>query len=683
MADLPIERFDHRVGLTSLQVHMSVIANDGRLWAATPAGLACYDGVRVRVYGRQHGLHSHGLRTLAIHPASGNLWIGTDSGIEVLDVKRSDPVSLWNKALGTVNCLALQWETAMVGSTQGLWQWDQNIGFDRVISPSESHDNIEKILAAADGSFWVIGSGAGLTRFSSGPKQGDIDTRYRVIGKARVISEGPDDTVWIGGSNGLCQLDSKGRLMRHQILGAPIDALYWDRDDIWVCFNQTLATISVIEFGDLPPKTHLKNVPIKHIMGDRFDNIWLSTSGQALLKISNLRNTIVDGFPMATGQILSIFSDANSQLIGGTSGLVLPSGKIILSDLEIWDVVRDGEGKIWSATDKGLFCTPNSHLSFSYRHEDCRVIQAPCRALIIFKGQLYTASIRGLARVGLEGVEEIFDPKGQSLGYVYSLHVGPNGNLWIASLGQGLFYFDGEKVRSYDVSGMAKNSNVYAITHDRAGRLYFAHDNRITRQDETAGFKTLLEGDGSVAAWSMGWLDGGNLVIGSASGLTIIDDESGRIKHRISGNFEDIPWEFTTSRSLKVLDDNALLCGLGTGLRTVRLHDLIPRNESPQARLANVSWQGVSTSINKNGQLTVPEGNWRVIFEISTEWFLDRCQMRYRLKGFDSAWSDFQALGSIQYTSLPKGRYELNTEIRSPLAGIGPQSKILEFEINS
>lgn len=659
---------------------MSVIAKDGRLWAATPTGLACYDGVITRIYGRNHGLTNHGLRTLAIHPETGHLWIGTDIGLQAFDISDGTPHALWSQSLGTVNAMGLSKTTNVIGCSHGLFSGTGSQNFTQMIGSAAANDTIEKILLGAEGSFWIIGSATGLTRISETSDRLSISQSLQNIGKPRALTNGPDGSVFIGGDNGLCQMSGNGAVIATKFLSSPTTALFWDRREIWLANGQTVVSFSDDLKREDKPKTHIRDISVKHIINDRFDNIWLATSGQALLKISHFRQTFVEDFPTTAGHILSIYPDKDGRLIGGSKGLVLPSGQVILDDFEIWDVLRDDEGKIWSATDKGLFCTPNPHLSFSYRHDDCPVIQAPCRAFAMYKDHLYIASIRGLARKELAGVQEILDSEKRALGYVYSLHAGPDGYLWIATLGKGILRYDSDRLEPIALAGMAENSNVYAMTHDKDGRLYFAHDNKITRRDPNGEFRTLYEVDASVAAWSLGWMRGGLLVAGSASGLIVFDDETGQVKHKVSGNFEDVPWEFTTSRSLAIIDNRTLYCGLGSGLRTVEIDELTSKNEAPVARLANLNWRNTDP-VEAEDKIVVTKGRWHLTVEISTEWFLDQCQMRYKLKGFDEDWSHYRNLGPIHFTSLPIGSYKLALQLRSNLAGAGPVSQILNLDV--
>lgn len=677
---LPVEPFDHRRGLNSLQVHITAFSKDGRLWAATPAGLACFDGVSVRLYGRRQGLINHGLRSLAIHPETGYLWIGTDTGIEVFDIHSGPPKPIWSNPIGTVNTICLQSGSPLIGTSSGLFFADDDNQLLPLPDLVDTKDTIVKILSDDTGHPWIIGAGSGLIKLTPAFKATEIDKAHQQIGSATTLANGPDGSLFVGGTKGICHINRDGRVVGFRPVSAPIDAMLWDNEKLWVSSDQSLISLSSDFTAAAVQKIHMKGVVIHHILKDRFENLWLSTSGQALLKISYFRTTLVEDFPTDAGQVLSIFSDKYGRLIGGSAGLVLPSGNVILKNMEIWDVLRDPYGKLWCATHKGLICTPNASVSFQYRHEDCRVIAAPCRALTIFKNDLYVASIRGLAKVESSGVIEILDADSESLGYVYSLHIGPEGRLWIATLGRGVFCYDGQSITSVEITDMAENANVYAFTHNRKGELYVAHDNKISRLNLDTTATTLYESKNSIAAWCLGWLPGNALATGSSTGLMILDDRSGNIRHRIFGTFENIPWEFTTSRSLIVSGASELYCGLGSGLRTVNPTDLMSSDETPVPRLAQIQCTDTD-AVLRNGSIALSSGKWRLTLHIATEWMLDDSLMRYRLVGFDKDWSDYDRPSPIHYTSLPTGDYRLEVRLWSPLASHGPITKLVEIHV--
>lgn len=81
------ENFGVPDGLPSWKVHC-VLAEGGRVWAGTTKGLAVREGGRFRVIGPEQGLSHSVVTSLALDPASGDLWIGTFRGLNRLSAGR-------------------------------------------------------------------------------------------------------------------------------------------------------------------------------------------------------------------------------------------------------------------------------------------------------------------------------------------------------------------------------------------------------------------------------------------------------------------------------------------------------------------------------------------------------------------------------------------------------------------
>jgi ligand-binding sensor domain-containing protein len=83
------ESFGVPDGLPAWKVHC-VLADGARVWAGTTHGLAVLENGRFRVIGKEQGL-SHGVVTsLAIDPATGDLWAGTFKGLNRISAGRID-----------------------------------------------------------------------------------------------------------------------------------------------------------------------------------------------------------------------------------------------------------------------------------------------------------------------------------------------------------------------------------------------------------------------------------------------------------------------------------------------------------------------------------------------------------------------------------------------------------------
>ena len=676
----PVERFDHRKGLASLQIHKTICSQDGRIWSATPAGLSCYDGVTIKMYGHRQGMSNHGLRTIAIH-SDNTLWVGSDVGIDVLDISSSEPKVLWSAPIGTVNCLEIDEGFAAIGTSNGLFFWRGGQDIFRCENNELARATITSVLIAKNNDVWVVGAGIGLYIVSAFNEKRNIPQRRKLTGNPIVLAHGPGKSVLIGADKGILNVDMSGGVLEFYPSDQPIGVLTWNGELIWASAGKNLFRINM----NVPPTTKPdivhEDVVAHHIMIDHFENVWISSGDQSLLRISGISRTLSGNFDLDIGPIMCVRRGPQGLLVGGSRGVVLENGAVILEWLGVWDVLVDEYGKVWAATDQGLYCMVNPHFTIPYYHAECDVIAAPCRALSFYNGLLYVSSIRGLAKIGPFGPEEICNPAGESLGYVYSLHLGPKGRLWIATLGKGLWRLDGDKLTRIHQTFIPDNVNIYSLCHSSVGDVFIAHDNWISKVDASGNFEHFVDTYEPIAAWSLQSLPGDRLAAGASKGLTIYNTIDGTSSRKLSGNFDDVPWEFTTSRSLAVLDENTVYCGLGSGLRRVNLDELAKLDLRPSGSLAFTEWRGVEPVINRHGVSSVTSGNWHLEIGIRTCWYLDECVMRERLVGFDEDWSPWKPLHAINYTALPKGQYKLEVEIHSPLAGTGPIEQIFEFVV--
>ena len=92
-AELPfplIDRFESfgvSDGLPSWKVHC-VLSEGGRVWAGTTKGLVVREGGRFRTIGPEQGLSHSVVSSLAVDPASGDLWVGTFRGLNRVSAGR-------------------------------------------------------------------------------------------------------------------------------------------------------------------------------------------------------------------------------------------------------------------------------------------------------------------------------------------------------------------------------------------------------------------------------------------------------------------------------------------------------------------------------------------------------------------------------------------------------------------
>jgi len=677
----PMEYFNHRQGLNSGQVHQTVQALTGHIWSTTPLGLSRYDGVALKMFHQKKFLSSHGLRAIAVGP-DGLLWVGSDKGIDLLDVSSGEPRIVSFDPIGTVNCIAVCDGTVWVGTTQGLFHNTEHGKLLRSHFPELAEATITSIIGHRNRDIWITGPKIGAWAFPSGfdqPVQIDCPPQ---LGTPSALSAGPDGSTIIGGDQGLAQFSADRDLICSCRTDQPVLSLLWDDGNIWAGLGGSLVELDPENPSDPQTRLLIDGISVLDMFVDNFRNVWLSTDTHALCRINGIRHLFRSPPQMDIGGVFCISGKKDQLLLGGAFGLALPDGRVTLSGIKVWDALFDKKGKLWAATQQGLYCAVNPHFNIPYRHKECAVFAAPGRTLMEYKGEIYVGSTRGLAKMCANGPIEILTPEKEALGYVYSLHVGPQGALWIATLGNGLWKLENGEALQICSEDLTNSDNVYALTHAPSGEIFVAHNGLISKISREGDIHTLTDTGDAIAAWALDFIHNGYVIAGTSTGLVFYNAETGKRGYYITGGSQEKLWEFTTSRSLRIFDQTEIFGGTSSGLFSLSIPPVPPGLGRPSAKIAHVEWRDV-TPETKDGQVIVSTGHWHLIITLQTVWYLDEydCSMRFRLKGFDKDWSPMRSVGDIVYTSVPAGQYALEIELTSPLAGTGPVQQVFEFVV--
>lgn len=677
----PVDWFDRRMGLPTSQIHDIDFSSDGRLWAATPAGLLSYDGVRLSQFGRDDGLMCHGLRSVAID-GQDRLWIASDAGLQCMSIEdnRLAPVH-WDPH-GIVDEIAVTKRGCALATPRGLHFSDEQGKQSRPVSPSLSEAPFASIQAHPSGSFVAASPTQGVIVLRPNGKPSRILTADAAeIGDLRIAIWGPDALLLVGGDKGLAVINESGEILGALICEESVSALCWDEGNIWAAVGSSVLQCRIDGAEIRVVGRVITGVQVNSMRKDHFGNVWIATDSAGIARLNCLRHIVSYPETPDLGGILCVRSATEDIILAGAGGLSLPGESVMLRGSKVWDVLEDRMGVHWAATDKGLYVLVNRSLPMPF-HQDCLTLAAPCRALALFADGLLVGSIRGLVRTGSGGTVELSGPDGASLGYVYSIHVDASGVAWVATLGAGLWRYDGENLARISGGSLPESCNVYAIAEDAEGTLFVAHDNLISRIRPRSEPKSMWKTNDAIAAWALLWTKQGCLLAGTSRGLFVFDAVTGEPLRQLCDPSGTNNWEFTTSRSLAIGDGDSILCGLASGLARVSLSRLEAWETRPSAEIDSVRWAGIEPD-DHAGLPVVQEGRWQVEFNVRTGWYLDEaaCTMRHRLLGFDSNWSAFRPISAITYSSLPPGSYTLEVEVRSPISGIGRTCTLFTFEV--
>ena len=166
ISHLKFKRITTLNGLPTDEVQKIYQDKEGFIWLATRYGLAKYDGYRVTVY--KSNLDTPGLLTnnniyCLADDYEGNLWIGTQEGLNRLNKKTGEMYQYSSPAIpnNTVSCLLVTKDnTVWVGSDSGLCRYvpsqDSFIVYDNMQDCGMlAQAPIKSLFEDSEGELWI------------------------------------------------------------------------------------------------------------------------------------------------------------------------------------------------------------------------------------------------------------------------------------------------------------------------------------------------------------------------------------------------------------------------------------------------------------------------------------------------------------------------------------------------
>ncbi len=693
LSSVPLLSLGREAGLPSGQIHALAQDPAGVFWIATPSGLARYDGSRVYTYARPQGLSSQGLRSLAV-AANGSVWIGSDVGIDLMapDLTISKPGAAGEWRFGFVECICCAGETVWLGTAAGLVHGES--GRWRLVDAEQLVGRLVRDLCVGNrGTLWAAVAGEGVFCRRQGHWIQATDPDLRGLGEVLCLAPGADDRLFVGGAHGLAEINGRGQVCALLEGTSKVTAALFSGDELWLGIGGRLCVYS--KRGDLWRQDEVirDNAPVNDFQLDSFGNVWAATESEGVLKISVLRKVIR---PLKLPGAQAIFSirpgTGEALLVGGDqSSWELPADPVAaprrIGDLDqqaVWDLVQDRHGTIWAATASGLWKLPADAAPQSVG-EDHRVLSHPNRALCVRGDDLWVGTLTGCAVVRGDGsVTTINGPDGRSLGYVYTMAEDRRGRLWLGTLGNGLWVETDDGFERVLDGPLTKMGNTYAINVREDDTLAVVQDDRIALIAPNGRARLLAVSDEPIAGWAVRWTPDGNLWAGTTSGLAQYDGDDGHRLRQVSALLGLSAWEFTTSRSLFVGPDGKFYCGLNSGLVMVDPAQIDPLHTPPEVHVSRIDWGSTEPRIEDQRYLVQP-GRWTLRVDVFSAWYLDErdLQYRYRLVGFDDAWSDLRSRPEVYYNSLPPGDYQLEAQAYNRLVGFGPIACLMQIRVQT
>jgi ligand-binding sensor domain-containing protein len=444
--------FSAEDGLPHENVQRTFVDYRGRAWAGTRNGLACFDGRRWNPVNLD-GKPLEETITCIAEDARGNLWVGTDGGL-VLDAHK-------NKWFGSIG--------------RGLLRFDGESWTRQDESNGLAHNNVRAVLPDGSSGLWV-GTVDGFSRLEGG-RWSTYRLRSDTVPYNGVLSAhiDPAGRHWFGTSRrGLCCWDGARWESFADAPGSPfnnVQALAVDRAGrLWCGTGGGVARFDGRRWDRYTKEDGLAADYVSAVAVDREDRVWFGTRGGG---VSVFDGKAWSSFNPETtrgafkGRVVrAVTVDPQGRLWVGTTGkgAYRFDGKTwerhsvetgLLSD-NVYAVAVDAQGVVWLGTDLGLSRIDGRRVT--------NIVMRPRILLSAIKralsGRKWIAPFRYLLFTRWRFVKDLAGT------YVRTLAVGPDGALWVGTLG-GVNRFDGKQWRKYVQPDGLCHYNVRSIAIDR------------------------------------------------------------------------------------------------------------------------------------------------------------------------------------------------------------------------
>ena len=534
-----------------------------------------------------------------------------------------------------------------------VWQDEQGL----------PQSTVTAIVQTRDGYLW-LGTQEGLVRFN-GTHFFTFDKRntsaFAAGHDVRALFEDRDGSLWMGTkSSGLARYRA-GRFdtftQEDGLTHNRVTALYQDREgSLWIGTDG--GGLNRLRDDKVTPYTEREGLASNMILPvyeDAEVSLWIGSEEDG---VSRLKDGVFTHFTTADGlshnAVYSLAGDAEGALWIGTYGgglNRLKDGRFTryttadgLVHNAISALYDDGAGTLWIGTDGGLSRLKDGHFT-NFTGDDGL---ANPYVLVLHqdhRGALWIGTYGG----GLQRLEdETFtahytaeastQAAGDSLGsdIVGALHEDPGGTLWVGTFGGGLSRLKDGRLTTYSLEDGLFSNTIYCILEDDWGNLWMSSNKGLFRVAKT-----------DLHAVAEGRLDALTPVVyGTMDGLK---------SQQMNGGFQPAGWKdragrlwFPSIKGAAMIDPAHLHAGEAP---PVVIEAVIVDREH--------LWQ--------TDEAELAPGKNKIEFYFAALSFIDtdRVVYKYKLDGYDEAWSEPATGHKATYTNLDPGAYTFRVMARN------------------
>jgi len=315
-----------------------------------------------------------------------------------------------------------------------------------------------------------------------------------------------------------------------------------------------------------------------------------------------------------------------------------------IPNASVFKLTMDDEGRLWAATNFGLFRSTSHEVSARFEHQ---------------------------AAPSIEGEETFYD-----------VHTDQRGRIWAAGT-RGLVCFDHGKWRRIGKKDGLAADDLRGVSEDLAGRIWISYDcdRGVVRLTEGAHGLTLdrftkENGLKSNDSNFLGRDAKGLIWSGTDNGLDVFNGS--RWAH--FGTQEGLWWADCDTNGFWADEDGTVWIGTSGGISRFRPRQNNSAPIVPGSAITSIA--SGAQQFSSREPFSVPYGSQPLEIGFSSLTFVNELDVRYRyrLQGLDDKWTDTSQL-SVNYSHLPPGKYRFEVYARSGQGVWSAAPATIQFEV--
>lgn len=734
-------------GLSQSNVKAIVQDSYGFIWLGTKNGLNRYDGQRVRqFYCFDKKLQCGNQNISALYSGGGQiLWVGTDEGVYRYDqttetfsfvgAKTADGKSM----KGWVSHITEDQDGNIwiVVPDEGIFRYDTQ-GKLKLYAPNIDNrsDMPINICVCSDGSIWSCAWNIGLLEYD---RKNDEFITHTKDSKGKSLLNIETNTLAQQGDN-LIMAVQNGELKKYDYKRNVLTDITLQNfkhtyvrnasvfgEDIYVgtynglyVLNERNKTVKHFR-QDINNKDGLSDNVVYTLYRDRENGVWIGTMFGGANYMANRTLTFKhhnmyrdDGAYATNVRVREMAEDCNGQLWIGTedSGIKCMKLKdgIIESYQNRWRDEESGITLSVSADSRNVYCghykdgfeiIDMKGQSRYYNIESLHFEGSVYSQFTTRNGELYIGTDRG-AWKSENGTLDFHSIKEMKDLWVFDIMQEGNGDIWFATMGNGVVRYDsksGKYVKySHEVGNdkSLSSTSVSSIMQDSKGNIWFSTDRggvcRYNRKTDDFTRYSIEEGLPDNVAYKILEDRHGNMWFGTNRGLVMMNPDDGNIrtftmkdglcenqfnyKSAVAGS--DGRFYFGTINGLLSFDPE--IKGTKKPVGEIYLTGLSIFNEEMKVDSPD---SPLKKSILETDEIVLPydRTNLSVDFALLSYSTAFANQYYYMLEPVDKKWVSVGTEGNVQYANLNPGTYTLHIRATSEGTEKGYVTKTLKIKV--